>query len=310
MAFFKNKHHSDLSIGVLTLALLAGISLPELLAPLQIWSTILLQIIFFLTSLRIELRGLWQEFRDVRAIVVVTCFMLVILPLLAYVSMRPLGEDLALALFLLAAMPVGMTTPLLAQLLGLNVSLALVFTLSTSLLLPVTLPLLFGVVLPQSMAIDLSYLFVTLVQVILFPFLLAQMVRRFLPSAVERASATAKKLGLFSMCLLMAGIAARYHEELVGRFSLEYLFGLLVLTGFFIIVHVLSYWLLWWRSVPDRMTVVLSVVYMNFTLAIYIAQQFFPDPEILLYTILSIIPWNIGMLLFRQMLGKQKNSFV
>ena len=103
------------------------------------------------------------------------------------------------------------------------------------------------------------------------------------------------------MCLLMAGIAAKYHQELIGSFSWEYFLGLVALTGFFIIVHVLSYWLLWWRNVPDRMTVVLSVVYMNFTLAIYIAQKFFPDPEVLLYTILSIIPWNIGMLLFRKM---------
>lgn len=310
MALFNNKHHSDLSISVLIFALFAGISLPDLLTPLQVWSTVLLQVIFFLTSLRIEIRGLWRELRDVRSMVIVTTFMLIVLPLLAYVSMRPLGEDLALALLLLAAMPVGMTTPLLAQLLGLNVPLALVLTLSTSLLLPVTLPLLFGWLLPQSIAIDLSHLFITLLQVILFPFFLAQIVRRFLPSIVERATVATKKLSLFFMCLLMAGIAARYHEELVSGFSFEYLFGLLVLTGFFIVVHVLSYWLLWWRSVPDRMTAVLSVVYMNFTLAIYIAQQFFPDPEILLYTILSIIPWNIGMLLFRQILGRQKNIFI
>lgn len=303
----KTKTHSDLSISVLLVALVAGLLLPELLSPLQAWSTLLLQIIFFLTSLRIELKGLWQEVRDVRSIALVTFFMLIGLPLLAYASTFWISEELALALLLLAAMPVGMTTPLLAQLFGLNVPLALVLTLSTSLLLPFTLPLLFNILLPETITIDLSHLFITLLQVILLPLALAQIVRRFLPSVVEGHTRLTKPLALLSMCLLMAGIAAKYHEELIGHFTFDYLLGLLVLALFFVLVHLMSYWLLWWRSAPDRLTVVLAVVYMNFTLAIFIAQKFFPDPQILLYTILSILPWNIGMLIFRSVL--QGRSF-
>lgn len=299
MALAQIKTHSDLSIGVLFVALCAGFLWPDVLAPLQAWSTLLLQVIFFLTSLRIELRGLWHEARDFRSVVTVTLFMLVVLPLLAYASTYWISEDLALALLLLAAMPVGMTTPLLAQLFGLNVPLSLVLTLSTSLLLPVSLPLLFGLLVPEAVTIDLSHLFVTLLQVIALPFLLAQVVRALFPWVLEGTVRIAKSLSLLSIGLLMAGIAAKYHDALIGHFSVTYVLGLFVLALFFLFVHLVSYWLLWWRSVPDRLTVVLAVVYMNFTLAIYIAQKFFPDSEILLFTILSILPWNIGMIIFR-----------
>ncbi len=39
---------------------------------------------------------------------------------------------------------------------------------------------------------------------------------------------------------------------------------------------------------------------MNFTLAVFIAQKFFPDPQVIFFTMVSLIPWNICIIIFRR----------
>lgn len=296
-------HVRDSYIGVLLLALGAGFLVPEVFAPLEPWSALTLQAIFFLTSLRIELTHVWRELRDWPAIALVSFFMLIVLPLLAYSLARAVSADFALAILLLSAMPVGMTSPLLVQLFGLNTSLALVLTLVTSLFAPVTIPLVIGAVLETGGPIDLTHLFATLVYVIFIPFILAQVVRRLAPFVVPLTRGSYKIVSLTLVGCLIAAIAAHYRADFLAHLDATYFLGLVALSLFFLAVHLAGYWLTWWRNERDRLTVVLCVVYMNFTLAIFIAQEFFPDPEVVFYTILSILPWNIGLILFRRVVS-------
>lgn len=289
----------DSYIGVLLIALLAGFLVPSLFAPWQAYSTLILQAIFFLTSLRMSLRGVWREFQEWPTLIVVSMFMLVVLPLVVYGLAQTFNPSLAWALFLLAAMPVGMTSPLMAHLFGLNTPLALVLTLVTSLLAPFTFPFLAGL-LSNGETINIGHLFLTLLQVIVIPFALAQGVALLAPSVVRLTARLHKGVSLALVGLLIAAIAASYQQAFLTRLlTIEYFLGLAVLTLFFLAVHLAGYWLAWWRNERDRLTIVLCVVYMNFTLAIYIAERFFANPDIVFYTILAIIPWNIGIVLFR-----------
>lgn len=298
----------DSYIGVLLVALALGFALPQVFAPLQAYSTELLQIIFFLTSLHIQLSGIWHELKRWPTILLVSSFMLLALPLLVYGLTSPWLPALALPLVLLATMPVGMTSPLLVQFFGLNTSLALVLTLTTSLLAPFTVPLLLTLLAPASVAIDLSHLFLTLFQVMIIPFVVAQIVRMIWPEVGRATRRVYKPVALFLVGCLIAAIAGKYQTAFLSAINMETLLGLGVMTLFFLLVHILGYWLTWWRSETDRLTVTLCVVYMNFTLAIFIAEKFFPDPQVVLYTILSILPWNIGIVLFRKVVVERVQS--
>ncbi len=295
----------DASITSLLAALGLGLAFPALFAPLQEWSTWILQLIFLLTSLRIDLRAVAKELHAWPTLLWVSCCTLLIVPMATYWLVAPFFPQMALAVLLLAAMPAGMTSPLLAQLLGLNTSLALVLTVITSLAAPVTVPMLIGLFSGETVA--LGHLFLTLLQVIIVPFILAQIVRAAWPSGVRRALAWQKPVALSLVALLIAAIAGRYHAELWERFDGAYLLGLGVLTLFFLLLHVLGYWIAWWRRRHDRLTVMLCVVYMNFTLAIFLAEKFFRDPDVIFYTILSIIPWNISLVLFHRATAGRSN---
>ena len=64
-----------------------------------------------------------------------------------------------------------------------------------------------------------------------------------------------------------------------------------ILYVFFLATDVLGYFSFWWEPHANKHTVSISLACMNFTLAIYLASQFFPRPSIVLPLVLSIIPW-------------------
>lgn len=292
-------------MSVLVGALLCGLVFPSFFGSFQKYGSFLLQIVFFLTSLRMSFHGVWVEFRSWKTILWISVWMLILLPGLVFVLFYPFSPELRSSIILLAAMPVGMTTPLLTQLLQLNVSLALALTLATSVLAPVSVPIIINFLIPSIGAVDVNHLMSTLVQVIVIPFGLAQVVRAFFPNVVHRTRVWHKPCSLAFVGLLIAAITGHYQGELLQRFTLEYGLGLLVMTLFFLGVHFIGYWIVWWRGSKDRLTVTFSVVYMNFTLAIFIAERFFSDPTVIFYTILSILPWNIGMFIFQQVIHRR-----
>lgn len=300
MAHYLSHRAHDSYINVLLLALALGFLFPSVFTPLSAYASFLLQSIFFLSSLKIDLRSVSTELRDWKAVTLVTFFMLLLLPAATYVLFRPLFPDLALPLLLLAAMPAGMTSPLFAEMLRGNVSLALVLTVFTSLFAPFTIPFVVTVFGGETVTLDTLSMFSTLFSVIFLPFVLAQGVRIFVGQ--ERIGKAKKGLAVSSVvlvCLLLASITAKYSDSMIGRFHADAIVQLLGMFFFFALVHVAAYLLVWWRNVRDRLTVTLCIVYMNFTLAIFIAQEFFPDPDVVFFTMLSIIPWNIGIILFR-----------
>ncbi|TXH00852.1 MAG: hypothetical protein E6P95_03005 [Candidatus Moraniibacteriota bacterium] len=293
----------DASVGVLLIALLLGLWLPMVFGPLQVYSTLCLQVVFFLSSLQIDIRGIWNEWRAWSTWLLVTLWMLILLPAALFSIVQVIFPDLALPLLLLAAMPVGMTTPLLAQILRLNGSLALILTLTTSLLAPITVPLLLGLFADPRYAIEIGHVFLTLFQVIIIPFALAQIVKLFLPGFTRVTKRWYTSSSIILVGIIIASIAGHYQSALLSRFTFESGLGLLVLMLFFLITHVIGYWIVWWRNEQDRLTVTFSVVYMNFTLAIFIAEKFFGDPTVIFYTILAILPWNIGMFFFQKVVN-------
>lgn len=301
--YFLKRGWRDASVSVLLFALVLGLALPEIFSPFQAQSTFLLQVIFFLTSLRIGFQGVWIELQSWKTLLWITSWMLLFLPVMVFFLVEPFFPILTLPLLLLAAMPVGMTTPLLTQLLQLNTSLALSLTLLTSLLAPFTVPLLVSIFAGSAgRIIEIEHLFITLIQVIIVPFVFAQILRWLAPRWIGATRGWHKPTSLFFVGLLIAAVAGRYHEALLARFTVEHGLGLLVMSLFFLLTHLIGYWIVWWRSREDRLTITFSMVYMNFTLAIFIAEKFFGDPSIIFYTILSIIPWNISMFMFQRFL--------
>jgi len=281
---------------VLVVALLVGLLVPQAQA-LAAWNTLILQAIFFLSSLKLDAKQFLKLAKDWKTLLVSAGFMLVALPLLVRIALLWLPGSagaVAFALFLLAAMPSGMTSPLLVELVNGNQPLALVITISTSLLAPFTVPLMVQFAYGATVQVDALGMFKTLALVIFLPFAVAMIVKALLPKFIAKVSPKTKPYSTILLGLLIAGAVAPHGDRIIAFARTDILGFLLIIVSlfvFFAVLHLFGLYAAWWKKRHDRQTVAICLTYMNFTLAIFLAGKYFPDTNIVLALVLSIIPW-------------------
>jgi BASS family bile acid:Na+ symporter len=291
---------SDSYFVIVIFSLLVGVIFSEQAIALAPHVTIFLGIIFFLSSLKIEMRDIFAYLNDKRMLFVVNVFMLLVLPALVYYATLSLFPLLAIAFLILAAMPSGMTTPLLSELSGGKQNLALVFTVSTSLLAPVTVPLMIKLLAGTAVAVSFSSMFISLAKVIFIPFILAQIIKRFTEKGIEKVKFIFKPTSVILLALLIIGIVAKQADSIIeGLRGGESLIYLALLFALFVVFHIVGYFTAFWREREDRITITVCITYMNFTLAIYLVDQFFTEPNIIVPVILSVIPWALLLMPFK-----------
>lgn len=284
---------------VVITALVVGLLFSDRLLVLTQFTTILLQVIFFLSSLKLQTREVIKQAKDLRLIIGANVFMLIIVPGAAYVLAKAFIPELAIPLLLIAAMPSGMTTPLLVEVVGGRQGLALVLTITSSLLAPFTIPAVIGVFAGAEVAVNVVDMFVKLLLVIVVPFVLAQIVRSVVGKRLKATYHVLKPISILLLGLLIAGAVAKQASVIFDSLGREILLLLVVLFLFVGVMLAAGYFVASWRHSSDRLTVAVSVTFMNFTLAIYLADAFFPDPRVLLASVLVIIPWCLMLVPFK-----------
>lgn len=273
-------------------ALLIGLFVSQATA-LIVWNTIILQIIFFLSCLKIEPQTVLSHLRDWKFLLLANFAMLLGFPLVVWALGIPWQSEFGFALFLLTAMPVGMTAPLLVDVANGKHSIAMVLTVTTSLLAPFTIPALTKILYGTQIAVDAPNMFKQLLLVILVPFILAMIVRGVWPKVVDAVKTKIKPVSIILLGLLIAEAVAKQSGPILEHASnlAEFTFTTITLFFFFFALHIVGYFVFWWKSRHTKQTASISLTYMNFTLAIFLANEFFPTPGILLPLVLAIIPW-------------------
>jgi BASS family bile acid:Na+ symporter len=279
-------------IFILCAAIAAGFLLPatKSLVP---YNTLFLQAIFLISSLKLDLREVLRHGKDWKMLLAANVLMLVLTPLAVKLVAPTLAPEMAFALFLLAAMPAGMTAPLLVEVVGGKQALALVVTITSSLLAPLTIPLITKLAYGATVEVDTLAMFRNLLMVIFVPFLIAMVLKRLAPKAIEASNKRTKPVSLLLLGLLIASAIATRATDILGglRNGTSLLWTLGGLYLFYSLHHVVGYYALWWKPRADRMTLSVCLTYVNFTLAIYLASRYFPEPQTILPLVLSILPW-------------------
>jgi len=295
-------------IFVLLASLLIGIIFADYTVVLSNYSTIFLGIIFFFSALKIDLKEVIGYFKDKKMLLVTNAFMLFILPIAVYYLTLVVYPDVAIAFLVLAAMPSGMTAPLLSEICGGRQSLALILTITTSLLAPFTVPLVIKLVAGASVEVSALAMFWSLAKVIFIPFILANFIKYFFQSKIKATYYTFKPISIILLGLLIMGIVAKQADAILNGLRGQFLIYILLLFIFFIVLHAIGYFAVFWRDKKDRVTITVCLTYMNFTLAIYLAGQFFDEPNITVPVILSVLPWSLLIIPFKYFIKKFKLS--
>ncbi|MGE9986149.1 symporter [Desulfovibrio sp. SGI.169] len=121
----------------------AGVFLPGLAEPLEAMPRLMLMVMLYLSFLAVGAGALWRELRAMSGVVCrLTLLRLFALPVLAFAVFRLIMPEFSLGALLLGAAPVGVMAAVFSLMLGANTALILAGSIITSLLLPLSLPLL------------------------------------------------------------------------------------------------------------------------------------------------------------------------
>ncbi len=282
-------------ISVVLAGIVAGILVPGLFEPLHNWNTLFLQLIFFFSALRVDMRELTRYARDTKMDVLVSVFHLIIFPVLVFLPLQLVAPDWSLAFLITLSVPTGMTIALMADYFGGKTSLAIVITIMTSVLAPFTMPVLFSLLVGRTIPIDSFGMLRDLLWAIVLPFALAWLLHRSQPKIVERGANLWRTASIVLFGILIASIVSKTGGQ-EGALTLTLSARTLVMIGVSALLMVglvyLSYRMVFWRSVSERMTIALCMVYLNNTLSLYIADRFFADQHIVPQLVVILLLLN------------------
>ncbi len=293
-------------IFVMIAAVLVGAFLPQAKI-LSAGNTLFLQIIFFISCLRIDLHLVYRYIKDWKFLLGANFLMLIGFPLIVWLVNMIYPSDLGFAIFILAAMPIGMTAPLLVELAGLKNESTIVLTVTTALFAPFTIPVLIKIFFGHTVDVPTADIFWQLVYVIILPFGLATLVRLIPRFDSTKIDPFAKPVSLALLGLIIAGaIGKNARAGMALALDPIYLIAVLaVLYAFFAVTVLIGYYGLFWEPKDARAGASVSLACMNFTLAIYLASRFFPSPTIVLPIVVAIVPWATVMPIWKNVLGKR-----
>ncbi len=288
--FFENQ------IMVVLVALILGVLFPDFFRPIAPFGTPLLMLIFFTSSLRLSGKEILRYAKDWKMLILATLFMLVFMPVAMWFPPSLFAPEWAIPFLIVGAMPTGMTIALIAEYFGGKASLALVITATTSLLAPFTIPIIFKLLLGQSVPIPALKLFGDLILTIVLPFAAAMLVQRTSKKFVKKQETLWKEISIIAFGLLIAGIVADSAPGAALTFSARDIGILVVMLVYLGGLTWLAFAMAWWRTSSERATIGLCMVYMNNTLALFIGNRYFsgdtiPRLVLILIAVNALLPF-------------------
>ncbi|MBP9762891.1 bile acid:sodium symporter [Patescibacteria group bacterium] len=276
--------------------LILGLVWPEHFAWLNRFSTPLLMAVFFTSSLRLSLPALLKYAKDWRMLLIANSFMLIVIPLALFVPLQFLSHDWALSFLIAGVMPTGMTIALVAEFFGGTPPLALLITVTTSLLAPFTIPFVFQVAIGQSIPIPVWGMMKSLLISIVLPFIAAAVLQRKAPQLIQKHDGGLRVVSVLLFGLLVTGITADTSGASLPNLGWFDIGVIAIGTIWLGLITRASYDLLPWRTKGERLTVALCLVYLNNTLALFIADRYFRSYGAVSRAVILLLVLNLLLL--------------
>ncbi len=279
---------------VMLISIAIGLFLPglDLLPNYTVMGAIMLVIFFSCSKVSLD------ELNTVNktAAIIFYALRFIVLPVPAYYLTLQLSPQLADGVLLLALMPTGVSCAAVANIMRGNTSFALIATIITHILAPITIPVLIGVLLGEGVELDLLHMAFTLILTIFLPACTYFWGIRKSTTANTWTKNNAQFFAvLFTGLIVILGLALKRHEILDNpMLSLPALLANIVLyTALYSLVWITA------AAMPfkDRKTFTLCSGVNNNGLAIGIAALYF-SPLTLLVCVLSEIIWPLAITSF------------
>lgn len=262
-------------------------------------------IILFLTCLKIDYRDIFKHLKQPVFLIYILCVYLLIIPAITYVIFQYVKPELAIGFLLLASLPPATTATLLTDLVKGNTSLSLTISLCTYLLAPFTVSLIFFLFTKQEVSLDIWSLMKTLILINIIPLVSAQIVRKVVRPVIIKTQKHYSRINLILLFLIVYIVVANQAQEILSQPFYHLVDDMFWLYAFFIVLHIIGYFVAFWRKKEDKVALSITKTYINVVLAMGLANTFF-DPKIAFLMVLSEVPWNTTIGVFTYSFKKMR----
>lgn len=265
--------------------------------------------IMTLLFLKIDLLDILKHIKKPFLLIYISAIHLLLLPFLSYWLFQFLQPNLRISIVLLAALPAGVSSAVFTDIMKGKTSLALTIVIITNLLAIISIPFVFLLLSklgdPSFLklnAFNVNYLsmFNRLSIIIFLPLLIAKILKKvILKNLINKFNLPSYyNLSILALLFLMISTAISFQAQTIKlNFPLLIVdVGLLFLA--FIVFQFIGYFAVFWMKKGEKIAAANATMIMNNILGIVLSIAFFQEiPSIMLYVILSFIPWNVMIIL-------------
>jgi BASS family bile acid:Na+ symporter len=263
---------------------------------------LLLGIMLFLVFMKIDALEILEKISNYRLMIFIAAVYMLVVPLIFFSVTTIFSKELAIGLLLLTAMPAGVSTPALTDILKGNISLAMSIVVVTQMIAPFTVPLLFWIVGTTGLEINKLQVFKDISFLVFVPLILSQVIKRYFPVTINKNLHFITSSNIILLFAFVYIVISNQSDMLLDN-PISLIWKIVVLYLVFILLHVTGYLIQYKENKENKIALAVTSAYMNNGLAIVLASTYF-GPEILVLMVLSEIPWNTLIAPFRRIAGR------
>ena len=284
-----------------------GLLFPNIGILVEPYLLLWLGLLLLFNLINMNLSELYTVFSHPKNLIILTIAKLVLIPVGLYTIMNlfsltivPISANLMLSVFLLSGISTGLGSPFVVNFVGGRLPIVVGLIIATSLTVPFLLPILIFLFFSSNFAIPIFDMIVLLLVALILPLIASQLLKKISPKLTELINKESLNLSLVFIFLINLGVFAKYSyfffsnslvtvENIILAFIL---FGYYGLTGY-------SISRLMGLSKDDRISTMISMIYINNILIVVFAQQFF-GTEVAALAAFFNIPYYVGILLLKK----------
>ncbi len=273
--------------------LVLGLAVPDQMVRLEPVTLPMLAVVLFLVYLKLDMGAMLSVGKQSYHLLFLWAVRFFLFPLLGMLIFTILLPEYALGLTLLLAIPAAMSSPVVAEMIGADVTQTLFTAVIAHLLCPVSIPLIVAL-MGNSLGIPLTSMGRLLALLVGVPFCAALLVRWKLQGVVTR---TSRYYSAFSLILILVILASTIspHADVI-LVGVKSNWALLAIEGILLLLLYGFSWLISsGMTISKRLSTLVSSVYLNLALLVVLCAQFFSTREILI-AVLFVLPVNIFLL--------------
>lgn len=284
---------------VMIATLILGICFQDLAALANPCIKILLMLAIYLSLLKMDFLVLKEELKRPLLQLYLVIFTNFILPIALFLIMKPicytlnLDPEWAVGVLVLYGSSTASLSPALCLLMKGHVERAIINCLLSSLLVPFSLPLIIRLMNDASFKLNINALMIDLIIMIAVPIVATILTKLFLHNLSLKTLPYIAPLSVVILSIIVLGCVDGLTAVII-KDPMKLLIGLIISYSMVFFAFTLGWVFAFKGSIQDRTTLAIFSAWPNVGLVIVISNLHFKEtyPLILLFAVLSEIPWN------------------